>query len=290
MTPLRQRMLEDMQIRNMSVRTQETYLSQVSKFARHFKKSPEALGPEEIRQYQLYLIEQKVSWSVFNQTVCALRFLYKKTLKKEGVVIEEIPFPKQPRKLPEVLSAAEVMQLIDNVSDYKLRVGLTTIYAAGLRLQECLHLKVRDIDSSRMTIRIEQGKGMKDRYVMLSERLLKLLREYYRTIRPKGEYLFASSKNPQLPMDEARIQRAFTRTVNRLGWKKHVSIRTLRHCFATHLLEAGYDVRVIQVLLGHRSVTTTQVYTHVSTARLKNTKSPLDLLPEPDSLPEPGNL
>ena len=278
MSPLRQRMLEDMRLRNLSVRTQETYISQVSKFSKHFRKSPEVLGSEEIRQYQLYLIGQRVSWSVLNQTVCALRFLYTKTLKLE-VGIEQIPFPKQPKKLPELLSPSEVVQLLENVSDYTNRVALTTIYAAGLRLQECLHLKIKDIDSSRMTIRIEQGKGMKDRYVMLSEKLLKLLRDYYKNVRPRGAYLFTSLRDPQKPMSENRLQRAFTKTANRLGWIKHVSIRTLRHCFATHLLEAGYDVRLIQELLGHRSVTTTQRYTHVSFSRIKKTVSPLDLLP-----------
>ncbi len=280
MTPLRQRMLEDMRMRNLSVRTQETYISQVSKFAKHFRKSPEVLGPEEIRQYQLYLIGQKVSWSVLNQTVCALRFLYTKTLKLE-VGIVQIPFPKQPSRLPELLSPSEVVQLLENVIDYTIRVALTTIYSGGLRLQECLHLKIKDVDSSRMTIRIEQGKGMKDRYVMLSEKLLNLLRDYYKNVHPRGEYLFTSLRDPQKPMDENRLQRAFTKTANRLGWKKHVSIRTLRHCFATHLLEAGYDVRVIQELLGHRSVTTTQRYTHVSSSRIKKTVSPLDLLPGP---------
>jgi len=283
MTPLRQRMLEDMRIRNLSVRTQETYISQVSRFAKHFQQSPQVLGPEEIRQYQLYLIGQKVSWSVFNQTVCALRFLYTKTLRIE-IGIEEIPFPKQPKKLPELLSPTEVVQFLESVSDYTNRVALTTIYAGGLRLQECLHLKIKDIDSSRMTIRIEQGKGMKDRYVMLSEKLLSLLREYYRIVRPRGEYLFASKGDPNKAMDENRLQRAFTRSANRLGWKKHVSVKTLRHCFATHLLEAGCDVRVIQELLGHRSLTTTQRYVHVTTSRLKKTVSPLDLLPDPGKL------
>jgi integrase/recombinase XerD len=283
MTPLRQRMLEDMRIRNFTPRTQETYISQVSKFAKHFNRSPEKLGAQEIREYQLYLISQKVSWSLFNQAVCALRFLYLKTLKMD-IGIEEIPFPKQPKKLPEVLSPTEVATLLQNVSDYRNQVALTTIYSCGLRLQECLHLKVKDIDSSRMTVRVEEGKGMKDRYVMLSERLLKLLREYYRTVRPRSEYLFPSVRDPKKPMNENRLQRAFIKTLNRLGWKKRVSVKTLRHCFATHLLEAGYDVRLIQELLGHRSVTTTQRYMHVSRSRIKQTVSPLDLLPEPRKL------
>lgn len=278
MTPLRQRMLEDMRLRNLSVRTQETYISQVARFAKHFGKSPEVLGTEEIRQYQLYLINQEVSWSVFNQTLCALRFLYRHTLKVEHW-IEEIAFPKLPKRLPVVLSPAEVAEVLENVTDYKKRVAVTTIYAGGLRLREAIHLRKNDIDSGRMTIRIEQGKGMKDRYVMLSPKLLELLREYCRGVRPKGEWLFPSSRDAQKPLHEQALQRAFTKTVNRLGWKKQVSIRTLRHCFATHLLEAGYDVRTIQVLLGHRQLSTTMRYTHVSTHRIRTTVSPLDLLP-----------
>jgi integrase/recombinase XerD len=283
MTPLRQRMLEDMRIRNFTPRTQEAYISQVSKFAKHFNRSPEQMGAKEIREYQLYLISQKVSWSLFNQAVCALRFLYLKTLKTD-VGIEQIPFPRQPKKLPEVLSPTEVAMLLQSVRDYRNHVALTTIYSCGLRLQECLHLKVNDIDSGRMTVRVEQGKGMKDRYVMLSEKLLRLLREYYKTVRPRSEYLFPSARDPQKPMNENRLQRGFIKALNRLGWKKRVSVKTLRHCFATHLLEAGYDVRLIQELLGHRSVTTTQRYMHVSPGRIKKTVSPLDLLPEPKKL------
>lgn len=279
MTPLRQRMLEDMRIRNLSVRTQKTYVSHIARFAKYFGKSPEFLGSEEIRKYQLYLIERKVSWSVFNQTVCALRFLYGHTLKME-MVIEQIAFPKQAKSLPVVLSPGEVTEVLGNVTDYRKRVILTAIYSGGLRLSEALHLKKSDIDSSRMTIRIEQGKGMKDRYVMLSPKLLEMLREYYKVMHPRGELLFSSLEDPGKPMEAQALQRAFKKTVNRLGWKKVVSIRTLRHCFATHLLEAGCDVRVIQQLLGHRSLTTTQRYTHVSSSRIKKTVSPLDLLPD----------
>lgn len=281
MTPLRQRMLEDMRLRNLSVRTQETYISQVARFAKHFGKSPEAIGAEEIRQYQLYLIDQKVSWSVFNQTICALRFLYRYTLKKE-VRIDEIRFPKQPKRLPVVLSQEEVAQILEEVTDYKKRIVLKTIYSGGLRLNEATHLKISDIDSHRMTIRINQGKGGKDRYVMLSRTLLELLREYYKALRPRGVWLFPSDRDRQRPINAESLQRAFTRAVNRLGWRKNVSIRTLRHCFATHLLESGQDVRTIQLLLGHRQLSTTMVYTHVSSDRIRTTTSPLDLLPKPE--------
>ena len=281
MTFLRQRMLEDMRIRNLSVRTQESYISHVCRFAKHFGKTPEQLGAPEIRQYQLYLIEQKVSWSVFNQTICALRFLYNHTMKRE-MEIEEIRFPKQAKKLPVVLSKEEVAELLQKVTDYKSRLLLMTIYSAGLRLSEGLKLKVSDIDSRRMMIRVEEGKGMKDRYVMLSGRLLEQLRNYYKAMRPAGEYLFPSNEDAKRPMSESSLQRAFRKAVNKVGRKKSVSIKTLRHCFATHLLESGCDVRAIQVLLGHRSVSTTQIYTHVAGDRINKTVSPLDLLPDPN--------
>jgi len=283
MTPLRQRMIEDMRLRNLSVRTQETYLCQVKKFAEYFKKSPEQLGREEIRQYQLYLIEKEVSWSVFNQTLCALRFLYIKTLGRPWD-IQEIEFPKRPQKLPIVLSQEEVAEFLNNITDYRCRVVLTTIYAAGLRLTEGTGLTRAAIDSQRMTIRIEQGKGKKDRYVMLSDRLLALLREYWKVTRPQGNYLFPSKRDPNRPMDEHAIQRAFSRTLNHLGWRKEISVHTLRHCFATHLLEQGVNIRTIQVLMGHTSLLTTQRYMQVTAGAMRSTRSPLDLLPDPSKL------
>jgi len=278
MSLLRQRMLEDMKIRNLAKRTQQTYISQILKFARHFNKSPEELGVEEIRQYQLYLIEGGTSWSVFNQTVAALRFLYLKTLKK-GWTFEQIPFPKRPKKLPVVLSTGEVFELLERVENYKYRVILTTIYGAGLRLREATHLKPLDIDSKRMVIRVDQGKGMKDRYVMLSERLLVLLREYYGAFRPKGVYLFPSLHDANKPVVDTGVQRVFVRTLKKLGWKKRVSVRTLRHCFATHLLEAGVNIRTIQEMMGHRSLETTQIYLHISVQQVGQIRSPLDILP-----------
>jgi integrase/recombinase XerD len=277
MSLLRQRMLEDMKIRNMSSRTQECYLCQISKIARYFKKSPEELGIEEIRQYQLYLVEKKTSWSVFNQTVAALRFLYLTTLQKDWKV-EQIPFPRQPKRLPVILSVGEVSQLLKRVKDYRYRVVLTTIYGCGLRLLEGTHLKVKDIDSQRMVVRIEQGKGMKDRYVMLSGKLLEILRQYFKATRPEGDYLFPSKRNPDKPIHESGVQRAFQRALKTLGWKKQVSVRTLRHCFATHLLEAGVNLKTIQELMGHSSFETTEIYLHVSRNSIQNLASPLDLL------------
>lgn len=279
MSLLRQRMLEDMRIRNMSPRTQECYIAQLSKFAAHFNTSPEQLGLPEIRQYQLYLVDKGTSWSVFNQTVAALRFLYLKTLQKNWK-IEQIPFPRRIKKLPMILSTAEVSELLKKVGTYKHRVILTTIYACGLRLLEGTHLKTTDVDSKRMLIRIEQGKGNKDRYVMLSDKLLALLREYYKVERPKGIFLFPSRKDCNKPINGTAIQKAFTKTINTLGWRKQVSVRTLRHCFATHLLEAAVDLRTIQSLMGHRSLSTTQIYLHVSRSAIQSIASPLDLLAE----------
>ena len=187
MTPLRQRYLQDLQLRNYSPKTQEVYLECVSLFARHFGKSPERPGSEDIRAYQLYLAhEKKASWSRFNQTVCALRFLYRHTLHKDWIV-QHIPFPRKESRLPEVLSTEEVSRLLACIPELKYRVLLTTIYATGLRASEALHLQVSDIDSRRKTIRLRQGKGHKDRYIMLSAKLLVLLRRYWKVpIRPLG--------------------------------------------------------------------------------------------------------
>lgn len=278
MTPLRQRMLEDMKIRNLSPRTWETYVSHVARFAKYFHKSPELLGPEDVRTYQLYLIKRGASWSVFNQSVCALRFLYRQTLKREWS-IEEIPFPKKPRKLPVVLSPIEVLRFLKSVRKLKYRAILTVIYAAGLRLSEATHLKLNDIDGKRMVIRVEEGKGRKDRYVMLSPKVLELLRLYWKEERPGGPWLFRRSTSND-PLSVAAVQWVCSRTVKQLGWGKAVNARVLRHCFATHLLEAGANVRTIQILMGHRSLQSTQRYTHVSTKTIRETCSPFDLLPD----------
>lgn len=280
MTPLRQKMIEDMKRYNLAERTIETYVSQVERFAKYFKKSPDLLGKDEIRTFQLYLIEEEVSWSLYNQVVCALRFLYRKTLNQE-MMIEHIPFPRKPKKLPIVLSMPEVSLFLSSVKNYKKRVILTTIYAAGLRLSEALHLKINDIDSKRMLIRVEEGKGKKDRYVMLSERLLAFLREYFRVERPVGPYLFPGQDSNK-PMRAEAIERVSIVASRQAGLKKRVTPRVLRHCFATHLLEAGANVRTIQILLGHRSLQTTQRYTHVSKKTICASRSPLDLLPEPE--------
>ncbi|MBA3712031.1 MAG: site-specific integrase [Pyrinomonadaceae bacterium] len=281
MTPLRQRMLDDMHLRNFSPKTVQAYIDHVAKFAAHFGKSPERLGPDEIRQYQLHLVHtRQVSWSTFNQAVCALRFLYRITLGRERPV-SHIPFPRHERKLPVILSPTEVLQFLNAVTSLKYRAILMTASAAGLRISEVTHLRVCDIDSQRMVIRIQQGKGHKDRYVMLSEVLLQVLRRYWQAARPTT-WLFPSYK-PDQPISSSAVQRASQRAAREAGLSKQVTVRMLRHCFATHLLEAGTNIRVIQTLLGHSSVSTTQRYTHISTGVVRATHSPLDdLAPAPE--------
>jgi integrase/recombinase XerD len=279
MTPLRQRYRQDLQLRNYSPKTQQVYEECVSLFARHFGKSPELLGPEQIRTYQLYLAHEKqASWSRFNQTVCALRFLYRHTLHKDWI-IQHIPFPRKQSRLPQVLSLEEVSRFLQAIPQLKYRILLTTIYATGLRASEALHLEVADIDSPRMSIRVRQGKGHKDRYALLSPKLLVLLREYWKAVRPT-RWLFPSSA-PDRPVSLDSLQEAVRRARRASGLVKRVTAHTLRHSFATHLLESGTNIRVIQVLLGHNSLRTTARYTHVTTAALASTLSPLDSLPTP---------
>jgi site-specific recombinase XerD len=279
MTTLRQRMTDDLRLRNRSLRTIKTYIACVAHFARHFGKSPELLGPEEIRQYQVYLVEQRrVSWSYFNQAVCALRFLYRHTLGRDWAV-EHIPFPRQPKKLPVVLSQGEVIRLFDAVRSLKQRAILMTAYASGLRLSEVTHLQVSDIDSERMMIRVRQGKGQKDRYVMLSPTLLEILRLYWRAERPTT-WLFPSKREDQ-PISHSVVQRACHQAGIDAGLTKRATVRSLRHSFATHLLDAGTNIRIIQTLLGHSSVSTTQRYTYVSDKTVRATESPLELLAYP---------
>jgi integrase/recombinase XerD len=266
MTPLRQRMLEDMEMRNLSPRTQQCYVRQVAQFAKHFDKSPDQLGPEEIRTYLLSLVRRDATGNQFNISRCALRFFYAVTLKRE---FPDILCAKKPKKLPVVLSQNEVAQLLEAPKKLKHRAILTTLYAAGLRVSELVGLRVTDIDSQRMVIRVRQGKGNKDRYVMLSPKLLALLREYWRERRPK-ERLF--------PVSVRCVQLLCAAMARKAKLDKRVSPHTLRHCFATHLLENGENIRKIQVLLGHRSVQTTARYLHVSMETITSTCSPLDRL------------
>jgi len=280
MTSLRQRMTEDMQVRNFSPHTQASYVQQVSLFARHFNQSPEVLGPEEIRSYQVYLTnEKKLSPGSILIAVAALRFLYKVTLHKDWSLEEIIPAPKKPQKLPVVLSPEEVLQFLSCVHSIKHRTILTVCYAAGLRISEAISLKVPDIDNKRMVIRVEQGKCQKDRYVMLSPKLLEVLRAWWPVEKPK-QWLFPGDRVGSHITKDA-VELACQKAHRRCGIPKPITPHSLRHCFATHLLESGTDVRTIQLLLGHRSLVTTARYLRIATTKLCSTKSPLDLLPQP---------
>jgi integrase/recombinase XerD len=280
MTPLRQRMLEDMQVRNLSPLTQRSYVEHVSRFARHFGRSPALLGPEEIRAYQLYLTNEKqLSTASIVVTVAALRFLYTVTLQKAWAVEVVIPAPKVPQTLPVVLSPAEVVQFLDHVAAPKHRAILTTCYAAGLRISEAVRLTPPAIDSQRMVLRVEQGKGQKDRYVMLSPKLLKILRDWWRVSRSRP-WLFPGHR-PGEPITTRAVNRACRKAHRRCGIPKPITPHSLRHAFAVHLLEAGTDVRTIQLLLGHRSLATTARYLAIATTQVCATASPLDLLPRP---------
>ena len=286
MTSLRRRMLEDMQVRNFSPHTQTSYLQQVSRFARHFQQSPESLGPEEIRAYQLHLTnEKKLAVGSVLIAVAALRFFYTVTLQKTWSVEDIIPAPKKPQRLPIVLSPEEVLQFLECVPGPKHRAILTTCYAAGLRISEVLHLRPTDIDSRRMVIRVEQGKGQKDRYVMLSTKLLELLRTWWRVEQPMT-WLFPGDRPGQAISKDA-VEQACQKARRRCRIPKPITPHSLRHAFAVHLLETGTDVRTIQLLLGHRSLATTARYLRIATIKVCSTTSPLDWLPRPVSSEPP---
>jgi site-specific recombinase XerD len=277
MTPLRQRFLDDLQLRNYSPRTQQTYLRHIVHFSKHFGRSPDQLGPEEIRAYQLYLRnDHQASWSAFNQAVCALRFLYRVTLQAPFAV-SLIPYGKRPKALPAVLSREEVAQLFACVPQPLERLMLQTTYACGLRASELLGLRVPDIDSSRMLLWVRHGKGNKDRGVPLSPALLEILRAYWQQQRPTT-WLFPG-KTPSGQRSLGALQRLVRRAVLASGLTKKVSLHTLRHSYATHLLEAGVDVVTIQRLLGHRDLDTTARYLHLTTPQLGRTPGLLEGLP-----------
>ena len=276
MTPLRQRMLEDMQLRNFAPTTQRNYIHHVAAFALHYRLSPEFLDIDDIRNYQLYLLnERKHSPEAVNQCTSALKFVYLKTLDMPWTG-EYFPRAKRAYKLPVVLSHEELLAFFDHIPSLKYRAALMTCYGAGLRVSEAVSLKITDIDSKRMLIRVEQGKGGKDRYAMLSPRLLDVLRRYWRAF-PSDHYLFPSWRNNR-HMSPASLQTACRDAAARSGLRKRVTVHTLRHSFATHLLENGTDIRIIQVLLGHSQIDTTARYTRVSPQLVAATVSPLDRL------------
>jgi integrase/recombinase XerD len=275
MSPLRRRMIEDMTIRNLSPATQRSYIHAVSRFSQYFGRSPDRLGLEDVRAYQVHLASKGVAWGSLNQVVCALRFFYGVTLG-QATIPERIAYAREPRKLPTVLSADEVVRFLEAVSSLKARVALTTAYAAGLRVSEVAALKVRDIDSRRMVMRIEHGKGGKERHAMLSRTLLGILRDYWRLARPPL-YLFPG-RTLDRPVEANVLYAACRSAAAAAGLDKRVSVHVLRHSFATHLLESGVDIRIIQVLLGHENLSTTARYTRVSTQFIAGTESPLDRL------------
>ncbi len=279
MTTLRQRMIDDLKLRNYSPRTIEAYVSRIVAFAKFHRRSPEQLGPEDVRTFQMHMINAGTSWSLFNQTVCALKFLYRVTLRVPWPV-EQIPYGRKPRPLPVVLSQDEVVRLIEAVPQAVHRMALLTAYAAGLRISETMALRVEHIDSARMLIHVEQGKGQKPRLVPLSEVLLRRLRTYWRDQRPRvpGSTWLFPSDDPTKPVHATTIEKACQRARVTAGLSKHATPHTLRHCYATHALEAGVDLRTVQALLGHANLSTTAIYTHVQRKLVTATRSPLDAI------------
>ncbi len=282
MSPLRQRFIDDLRIRNYAPRTIEAYVAGVARFAKYFKRSPDQLGPDEVRVFQLELLRRQVSWSLFNQTVCALRFFFNKTLGRSEI-LPHIPFGKKPKTVPCVLSPEEVLQFIEAAPTCRDRLLLQTAYACGLRILELMQLRVTDIDSSRMVVVVRQGKGRKDRLVPLSPRLLAELRAYWHWQRPRT-WLFPGQR-PTQPLTASNVQRLCQRLTEQLGFTKHVTPHTLRHSFATHMLEAGVDLLTLQAILGHSHLQTTALYLHVGTRRWHQLPSLLDrlMLPTPMS-------
>jgi integrase/recombinase XerD len=278
MTPLRQRMIEDMRMRNFSKHTIAAYVSAVYRLANHYHRSPDQLNREEIRAFLVDLVEQKqVSWPYYTQILAALRFFFRHVLRR-GEVVEDVRGPRPEKRLPVVLSAEEVARFFKAIPSLKHRTILMLAYGAGLRIGEAVCVRISDIDRQRKVIRVQQGKGKKDRYTMLSPALLEMLDRYCWAARP--EDLLFTTRFKDRPITDSTVQRACIQARQDAGIDKRISPHTLRHSFVAHLLEAGTDLRVIQVLLGHASPKTTAIYTHVSTALIGKTVSPLDTLPD----------
>ena len=278
MTPLRQRMIEDMRIRDYSEHTIAAYVSAVYRLANHYHRSPDKLGREEIRAFLVDLVEQQqVSWPYYKQVLAALRFFYRRVLSR-GEVVEDVRGPRPEKRLPVVLSVQEVARFFKAIPSLKHRTILMLAYCAGLRIGEAVRVRVSDIDRQRKVLRVQQGKGKKDRYTLLSPALLEILDRYCWAARP--EDLLFTTRFRDRPITDSTVQRVCIQARQEAGIDKRISPHTLRHSFATHLLEAGTDLRVIQVLLGHASPKTTAIYTHVSTALIGRTVSPLDTLPD----------
>lgn len=272
----RDRFERDLQIRGYSPNTVNQYVYCVRNLVKYFMRPPDELTVDDINDFQLHLTkERKVAWGTFNIYVFAIRFFFLNTLKREWD-IKAIPYQKRGRKLPEILSGVELSSLFKTVSNIKHRAILMTMYSAGLRVSEVVHLQLRDIDSKRMVIRVDQGKGRKDRYVPLSEALLPVLRQYWKAARP-ADWLFRG-QIPNQPLTRSSVERVFKKAKKDASITKNVTVHSLRHSFATHLLEKGTDIRTIQRLLGHRSLSSTQGYTHVAKNYVNQAGSPLDTL------------
>ncbi len=291
-SPLRRRMTEDMTVRGFTASTQRGYIRAVGDFTAFFGRSPDSAGAEDLRRYQLHMRSNGASATSMNAAVSALRFFFTVTLGRDDAQVG-MTTVREPRRLPVVLSPEEVARLLDAASGLKYRAALSVAYGAGLRASEVVSLKLADIDSERMVIRVEQGKGRKDRYAMLSEPLLHLLRAWWLVARERGVMLAHGSggggwlfpgQNPVNPLTTRQLRRAFDGAKEAAGIDKRISLHTLRHCFATHLLEQKVDIRVIQVLLGHSKLDTTARYSHLASTTLRAVKSPLEYL-SPGPLP-----
>ena len=280
-SPLRQRMIDDMALRKLSPKTQQTYIRSVLKLAQFLGRSPHTATAEDLRRFQLHLASNGVSSQTINVTITGLRFFFEVTLE-DHQILRRMSSVHEPRKLPVILSPDEVKRLLEATTALKYKVALSTAYGTGLRASEITHLKVTDIDSQRMQIHVEQGKGSKDRNAMLSPALLALLQQWWRYAQAKrkmlkGGWLFPGM-NPVNPMSTRQLNRVFHAAATLAGINKAVNLHSLRHSFATHLLEQGVDIRVIQVLLGHKKLETTALYAQVATTTLRDTHSPLDAL------------
>jgi len=277
MGKLQDRMHEDLLLKAYSPHTQKAYLRCARHFASHYMRSPEEMGEQEVRDFLFYLVrDRKASPATLDMYVNALKFLYNITLKRPEDV-KGIFHPKRPKTLPVILSPEEVLRVFAAIRSVKHKAIIATAYAAGLRISEVCGLRIADIDSQRMRIHVRSGKGKKDRYVMLGESLLALLRQYYQKGRPQGDYLFPGQK-PQHHISTTTVSRVLQKVIRETGLSKKVTMHTLRHCFATHLLEAGTDIRILQVLLGHSSIRTTLLYTHSTDGLVQKLVSPLDML------------
>jgi site-specific recombinase XerD len=280
-SPLRQRMLDDMKMRKLSEKTQDHYLRAVKRLAKFLGESPDTADAEDLRRFQLHLVESGMTSAMLNATITGLRFFFEVTLG-DPERLSKMSTVREPRKLPVILSAEEVTRVLESAPNLKARAALSVAYATGLRAAEVVALKVGDIDSDRMLIRVEQGKGQKDRYAKLSPRLLLVLRHWYRQAKARGKLLprgwLFPGLNPVNPLSRRQLSRLFRVAADAAGLEKQASLRSLRHAFATHLLEQGTDIRVIQVLLGHKKLETTALYSQVATKTLMEVESPLDTL------------